>query len=173
MPIMVELSRAEKRQLGIWIRKETDGGLRTRMSILLHLARGRPAAEVAVSLHLARSTVYRVAERFRSLGSAGLADRREDNGPPGVDEFFLLMLRQVVGASPQDYGWARPTWTQELLCAVLKQQTGRAVSQATMSRCLRAIGARLGRPRPTVGCPWSKTRKNRHARRIRRDQEEG
>lgn len=168
MSIIVELSRAEKRRLRIWIQRETDAGLRTRMSIVLHLARGRPAAAVAESLHLARSTIYRVADRFRSQGFAGLADRREDSGPPGVGEFFLLMLRQVVAGSPQDYDWARPTWTQELLCVVMKQQTGRSVSQATMSRCLRAIGARLGRPRPTVGCPWPKARKNRHARRVRR-----
>jgi transposase len=73
-----------------------------------------------------------------------------------------------VAGSPQDYGWARPTWTQELLCLVMQQQTGQAVSQPTMSRCLKAIGARLGRPRPTVGCWWPKARKTRHARRIRR-----
>jgi len=168
MPIIIELSRAEKRRLRIWIQRETDAGLRTRMSIVMHLARGRPAAAVAESLHLARSTVYRVADRFRTHGLAGLADRREDSGPPGVGEFFLLLLRQVVAGSPQEYGWARPTWTQELLCVALKQQTGRGVSQPTMSRCLKAIGARLGRPRPSVGCPWPKARKNRHARRIRR-----
>lgn len=168
MPILIELSRAEKRQLRIWIQRETDAGLRTRMSILLHLARGRPATQVADSLHLARSTVYRVAERFRSHGFSGLADRREDNGPPGVDASFLLILRQVVAGRPPDYGWARPTWTQELLCQVLAQQTGLRVSQPTMSRCLKAIGARLGRPRPMVGCPWPKARRNRHARRIRR-----
>lgn len=168
MPIMIDLSRAEKRQLRIWIQRERDAGLRTRMSILLHLARGRPATQVAESLHLARSTVYRVAERFRTAGFAGLADRREDNGRPGVDESFLLILRQVVAGSPQDYGWARPTWTQELLCVVLARQTGLRVSQPTMSRCLKAIGARLGRPRPIVGCPWPPARRNRHARRIRR-----
>lgn len=168
MPNMIELSRAEKRRLRVWIQREKDAGLRTRMSIVLHLARGQPVVQVADNLHLARSTVYRVAQRFRRLGFAGLADRREDNGPPGVDEFFLLMLRHVVGGCPQDYGWARPTWTQELLCLVMKQQTARAISQATMSRCLKAIGARLGRPRATVGCPWPKARKNRHARRIRR-----
>lgn len=168
MPMIVELSRAEKRRLRIWIRRETDAGLRTRMSIILHLARGRPAVQVAESLHLARSTVYRVAQRFTECGWAGLADRREDNGAGGSDDFFLLLLRQVVAGSPRDYGWARPTWTQELLCLVMKEQTGRAVSQPTMSRCLKAIGARLGRPRPTVGCPWPKARKNRYARRIRR-----
>jgi len=168
MAIMIHLSRAEKRQPRIWIQREPDAGTRTRMSILLHLARGRPARQVADSLRLARSTVYRVAERFGAEGFAGLADRREDNGPPGVDESFLLSLRQVVAGSPQDYGWPRPTWTQELLCVVLARQTGRLVSQPTMSRCLKAIGARLGRPWPVVGCPWPKARRNRHARRIRR-----
>ena len=53
MPIIVDLSRVEKRRLRIWIRRETDAGLRTRMSIVLHLARGWPAAEVAASLHRA------------------------------------------------------------------------------------------------------------------------
>lgn len=168
MPIMIELSRAEKRRFRIWIRRETDAGLRTRMSIILHLARGRPAAEAAESLHVARSTIYRVAARFCTRGFAGLADRREDNGPRGVSDTFLLVLRSVVAGRPQDYGWARPTWTQELLCAALKQQTGLSVSQSTMSRCLKAIGARLGRPRPIVGCPWPRARKKRHARRIRR-----
>lgn len=168
MAIIVDLSRAEKRRLRIWIRRETDAGLRTRMSIILHLARGRVPAETAVSLHLARSTVYRVAKRFVESGWTGLADRREDNGASGIDDFFLLMLRQVVAGSPRDYGWAHPTWTQELLCLVMKTQTGRAVSQPTMSRCLKTIGARLGRPRPTVDCPWSIARKARQARRIRR-----
>jgi transposase len=168
MPIMIDLSRAEKRRLRICIQRETDAGLRTRMSIVLHLARGRPVTQIADALHLARSTVYRVAERFVAQGLAGLADRREDNGRPGVGETFLLCLRQAVAGSPQDYGWARPSWTQELLCAVLQQQTGQRASQPTMCRCLRAIGARLGRPRPTVACPWPKRRKNQHARRLQR-----
>jgi hypothetical protein len=30
-----------------------------------------------------------------------------------------------------------------------------------MSLALKRIGARLGRPKPTVGCPWPKRRKNR------------
>ena len=58
--IIVELSRSEKRPLRIWIQREADAGLRTRMSIILHFARGRPAAETADALHVARSTVYRV-----------------------------------------------------------------------------------------------------------------
>lgn len=166
--IMPALSRWEKRKLRVWISRETDAGLRTRMSILLHLSRHKPVADVADGLHVARSTVYRVAERFRRWGWLGLADRREDNGPTGVDEMFRLELRRAVAGSPQDYGWARPTWTQELLCRAMADRTGVRIGQATMSRALRSIGARLGRPRPTVRCPWKKARKNRCLRRIDR-----
>lgn len=165
--IIVELSRSEKRRLRIWIQRESDAGLRTRMSIILHLARGRPAAETADSLHVARSTVYRVVERFGVWGFAGLVDRREDNGPPGVGDTFLLELRRAVSLTPAEYGFARPTWTQELLCQAMEQVAGVRVSQTTMSRCLQSIGARHGRPRPVLRCPWPKNRQKRRLRRIR------
>jgi transposase len=168
MHIIVDLARYEKRRLRILIQRERHAAVRTRMLIILHLAEGHAPTNVAANVHVARSTVYRVAERFRTWGLAGLADRREDNGSPGVDPLFLLILRQVVAATPQDYGWARPTWTQELLCTVMAQQTGQAVSQPTMSRCLRRLGARLGRPRPVLRCPWPKRRRNRRIRTIRR-----
>jgi transposase len=105
---------------------------------------------------------------LRRWGFPALADQREDNGTPGVDPLFLLILRHLVAGTPQDFGWARPTWTQELLCEVMAEQTGRRVSQPTMSRCLQRIRARLGRPRPVLRCPWPKRRQTRHIRRITR-----
>lgn len=164
--IMPALSRWEKRRLRIWIQREVDAGMRTRMLILLQVSKGKPVTDVAESLHVARSTIYRLADRFRRCGWPALADRREENGRTGVDEMFVLQLRQAVAGSPQDYGWARPTWTQELLCEVLAERTGVRVGQATMSRQLRNIGARLGRPRPVLRCPWKRARKTRQLRRI-------
>jgi transposase len=166
--IMPELSRYEKRRLRIWIRREKDAGTRTRMLMLLQVSKGKPVAEVAEALHVARSTIYRLLSRFREHGWLALADRREENGWTGVDEMFLLQLREAVAGSPHDYGWSRPTWTQELLCEVMAERTGVRVSQATMSRLLKQIGARLGRPRPVLRCPWQKGRKTRHLRKINR-----
>ena len=166
--IMLELSRWEKRKLRIWIRRETDAGTRTRMLMLLQVSKGKPVVEVADNLHVARSTVYRLLGRFRQQGWSALAERREENGQTGVDEMFLLQLRKAVAGSPQDYGWSRPTWTQELLCEVMAECTGVHVGQATMSRLLRKIGARLGRPRPVLRCPWKRSRKTRHLRKIDR-----
>jgi hypothetical protein len=74
MPATIDLAR-------IWVQREADARLRTRMAILLHLA---------------PSTVHRAAERLRTAGLAGLAVRREDNGRPAVDEAFLRTVRPLL-----------------------------------------------------------------------------
>ena len=50
MRIIAQLNRQQKRKLRRLIYKERDAGMKTRMSIILHVA---------------RSTVYRVARRYR------------------------------------------------------------------------------------------------------------
>ena len=165
---ITDLTRREKRKLRIWIQREKDAPMRTRLTIVLHLSKGRSARETAAALDVAPSTVYRVADRFACWGWQGLADRREDNGATGVDELFLLRLREAVASTPSEYGFARPTWTQELLCEALAGRTGIRVSQATMSRLLRRVGARRGRPRPILRCPWPRARQKRRLSKIDR-----
>jgi hypothetical protein len=41
------------------------------------------------------------------------------------------------------------------------------VPAATLSVALRRLRARRGRPKPTVGCPWSRSAKNRRLRLLR------
>jgi hypothetical protein len=60
----------------------------------------------------------------------------------------------LLAATPQHWGWTRPTWTQELLVQQLAIETGVAVSRTTVRRLLRRLRARRGRPRPVVCCPW-------------------
>ena len=93
----------------------------------------------------------RIASSIRGL--AGLADQREDNGENKVTESYEWELLTVLAGSPRDYGYPRPTWTQELLVRVLAARTGIKVSVTTMSRLLKRLRVRLGRPKPTVGCP--------------------
>jgi transposase len=110
-----------------------------------------------------------VAERFVQEGPRGLSDRREDNGETKADESYQSVLLEVVAhSSPRDYGYRRPTWTQELLVLVLEKRTGVRISTSTMSHVLRRLRIRLGRPKPIVGCPWKKSRRNRRIRQIER-----
>ena len=150
------------------IRRETrDKGLAVRCQIVLLVAKGRRRAVVAESVGCSVSWVNRVVARFRDDGVAGLHDRREDNGTVKADEWFLSALYDLVDQSPRDHGYPRPTWTRELLAKVMSDRTGISVHPATMSRALKAIGARPGRPRPTVGCPWPKRRRDKRLAEVR------
>ena len=166
--IVPQLRYGAKQRLLRQLRRCRDAGLKTRYLIILNLASGRSAATTAEVLKVGRSTVYAVAQRFRTLGEAGLVDRREENGPRKLDERYLATLYEVVRSDPADHGWRRPTWTRELLVKTVRQKTGVRVHVATLSVALRRIGARRGRPKPTVGCPWSPQAKARRLRAIQR-----
>jgi transposase len=143
-------------------------GVRLRYLVVLNLLRGRSAYQTAEVLGLHNTTVYRIAKRFRSFGAWGLWDAREDNGQTKLDERYLAVLYRVVRGTPRQYGWRRPTWTRELLVETMVRQTGVRIHVTTMSRALALVKARRGRPRPTVGCPWSKTAKTRRLNALRR-----
>lgn len=166
--VVAYLTGRRKRKFRKRARQAEDAGLAKRYLIVLNVAEGRPPGDTARALGVSPNTVRRVCRRFEEHGEAGLVDRREDNGSRKIDDDFLEALREVVAAQPTDYGWRRPTWTQELLVKAMAAKTGTEVSLATISRALRAIRARWGMPKPTVGCPWSKARKERRLREIRR-----
>lgn len=165
--ILPKSAFAVKHRIVRHMRECRGAGLKTRYLIIVNLLHGRSPRQVATALSVDRSTVYRVAARFRQFGEAGLLDGREDNGQVKLDELYLATLSRVVRSNPQKLGWRRPTWTREMLVETLREKTGTRIHRATMSRALRIIGARRGRPRPTVGCPWSKRARNRRIGRIR------
>lgn len=164
--IVPELRRRDKRRLKRRAHGTDDRKLAIRYLIVLNLAEGRTVADTAKSLSVSRSTVYRVAERYREYGEAGLIDRREENGDDKLDECYLATLWQVVASSPLEYGWLRPTWTREMLVKTMQKETGVQIHVSTMSCALSRIGARRGRPKPTVDCPWSTQAKNKRLREI-------
>jgi putative transposase len=168
MPILPNVRFVVKQRLLRHLRTCRAAGLKTRLLIVVNLLEGRHPLHTARVLKVHRDTVYRVARRFRRHGEVGLLDRRTDNGPGKLSRSYLEALDTAVRGSPQQHGYRRPTWTRELLRSVLHKQTGVAVHVATLSRALRRIRARRGRPRPTVGCPWSNARARRRLQRIRR-----
>ena len=158
--IVPKLSRRDKTR---WVKVAQgcrEALLKTRYLIVLNLDDGISPTETARRLKVARSTVYRVAERFTKEGEAGLIDGREENGERKLDQPTLEALYQIVAASPQDYDRPRPTWTRELLVQTLHRETGVLIHVSTMSKALAMIGARRGQPKPVVHCPWSKRAKN-------------
>jgi transposase len=144
-----------------------DAKLQKRYLIIVNLVSGRSAKDTATAVAVGLSTVYQAAKRFKKHGEIGLIDRREENGKTKLDEMYMATLYEVVASDPQEHGWRRPTWTREMLVATMKKIMGVVVHVSTMSRALKMIGARRGRPKPTVRCPWSKSAKTRRLRSIR------
>lgn len=166
--ILSSVSSRVKRSISRRLRSARDAGTYRRCLIMLNLLNGRSVSRTAEVTGVARSTVYRVVERFGACGEAGLLDRREDNGERKLDERFIALLDETVRSNPQDHGWRRPTWTREMLVATMAGRTAIQVHVTTMSRALRHVGARRGSPRPVVACPWSKHARTRRINRIRR-----
>lgn len=165
--MVVALSSRVKLQVRRLRRTTKDAALMQRCQILLLAHKGRSSRQIAEATGCSRSWASRVLGRFVEEGLAGLNDRREGNGVCKIDEDFLGRLYEIVGGRPTEYGYGRPTWTRELLVAVMARLTGVRVHVGTMSRALRLLGARRGRPRPVVNCPWSKAAKTRRIAAIR------
>jgi transposase len=142
--------------------------MRCRCKVVLALVQGSTPTMIAQGGLCAKSQVYRVAERFISNGLAGLADRREDNGWRKITPAYEGELLHLVEQSPQEFGYRRPTWTQELLILVLADRGAISISVSAMSRLLGRLGIGLKRPKPIVSCPWKKARRTRRLRAIQR-----
>ncbi len=166
--IVIQISNRVKVRLRRRRRETRDKGLAMRCQIVLQAAKGRSSRRIAEGLGGSRSWVSRVIARFRKHGEVGLLDWREDNGQQKVDSEYLGRLVEVLEKQPTDYGYSRPTWTRELLVRVMKQETEITIHVSTMSRALQQIGARRGRPKPTVGCPWPNDRRKRRLHELAR-----
>lgn len=166
--MVIVLGNRVKLELRRLRRNTADAALAMRCQMVLRAADGRSSRQIGEALGCSRSGVSRALQRFRQCGIAGLIDRREDNGAVKVDEWYLMELIRVLEGRPPDYGYSRPTWTRELLVKVMEERTGVRIHVGTMSRALKLIRARRGRPRPVVSCPWPKAKKHRRLRAIRR-----
>lgn len=169
LEVWKSLSPRERRMVRNRAKVAVNALLRGHCKIILSLVAGNGARAIAKSGLASSSQVYRVAERFVEEGPAGLVDYREDNGDTKADEDYQAVLLEVVASSsPREYGYRRPTWTQELLILVLQKKTGVRVSTTTMCRVLKRLKIRLGRPKPIVGCPWKKRRRIRRIKQLER-----
>lgn len=166
--VQISLNRSSRRFLEPILRRCKDAGMVKRCQIVLLRSREFTYRAIAQTVGVSTGMIHYVLERFREFGPAGLIDRREDNGAVKIDEDFLRALWEVLEHPASHYDWPRPTWTIEMLIVTLHKKTGVKVSRSTMGRALAMIGARKGRPKPIVLCPWGKAKKTRQLNRIKR-----
>lgn len=162
------LDRAARRRLILRGRKTADPPTSLRFLMIAKLGQGLSRQQVARDLACVPSTVVKAAKRYVEGGEDALLDQRAFNGEAKVDVRFKETLKQVLLSVPTEFGWQRTTWTRELLALELARRGLPRVAPCTMGRALADIGARLGMPKPTVGCPWKSGRRERVLRDLRR-----
>jgi transposase len=150
------MDRVERRLLVREGRRSGDPDTALRFQAVAGLAAGRSTVRVSEDLHIARSTVVGAAERFADRGVGGLYDGRRFNGATKADDAFHVRVVQLLGRTPEHFGWSRPTWTRELLCLQMEREGHPSVAVCTMGRVLARVGARIGMPKPVVLCPWKR-----------------
>src|SRR5260370_14286534 len=113
--IILKIRYAVKQRLLKNLRRCRSAGMRLRYVMIINVLNGRSGRATAEVLQVHNTTVYRVLERFQAYGEAGLADGRADNGADKLDDNYLNELYRVARATPQDYGWQRPTLPRQQL----------------------------------------------------------
>ena len=166
--ISIKLRRHTRRRLERLRSKTKDAAYRTRLQIVLLYAQDWGCTRVSEALGIAPSTAVNVAGRFLDEGEEALLDGRRDNGLTKIDEDLLQALAELVKTQPDEHGWARSTWTRELLAKTLRRKTGVKLSVRSIARALDQLGARHGMARPLPRPDWSKARKTRRVRKILR-----
>lgn len=161
MQSIPRMSRRQRRQFVRLGRNTGDAATALRFHMIAEMGADCSRHEVARKLSVAVSTVVMTAKRYLAMGIAGLFDQRSGNGQRKVDHTFLKALREVLEGVPTESGWTRSTWTRELLCEEMVRRGHARVAVCTMGRALKSLGARLGRPKPIVLCPWPKAKRNR------------
>lgn len=145
-----------------------DADTRVRIRVILKVAAGLSCNAAAREVGCVPSTAVRTVARFAREGEASLLDHRGENGTRKVDDDIVGRLRQILIGQPEDHGFERPTWTLEILKAVIAQVIGVTLSVTHVWRLAKRIGARWGRPRPIVACPWKARRRRKRIAELRR-----
>ncbi len=164
----LSLRRPACRRLLKLDRKQRSADLRVRIRVVLKVASGSSCNRAAREVGCVPSTAVRTVVRFRREGEASLIDHHSENGTRKLDADVRARVQAILAGRPRDHGHRRPTWTLELLRAVIAQVSGVRLSITHVWRRVNRLGARWGRPRPVVACPWRARRRQRRIAALRR-----
>ena len=164
----LSLQRPARRRLVKLDRKHPSADVRVRIRVVLKVASGLSCNAAAREVGCVPSTAVRTVARFLREGEASLLDHRSENGARKVDDDVLARVRAILTGRPSDHGFERPTWTLEILRTVLAHAVGVLLSTTHVWRLVKRVGARWGRPRPIVACPWRARRRQRRIAALRK-----
>jgi transposase len=132
------------------IRASRSPAERLRFQTLVALCKGKKPREIAETLDIGLSTVYRVAHLYAGGGVAALCDQRSRRGARKVTARYVATLIRLVSAPPDIEKCGRSRWTVGLLTRVLGETTRIWLHFTWVWQLLRSSGYRRKRTRPMV-----------------------
>jgi transposase len=145
-----EMKRYVRRRLQRVVQKARDGNYRRRANALLLLYDGNSQRGVSRTLHVSRTTLRKWVRGYEAYGEAGLVPAAPGTPPTTVDDTVCGYLLELVGHSPEGYGFHRTRWSSEMLAMQIEEDLGVAIHASTVRRLLPRLGLRWNRARPTL-----------------------
>ena len=103
---------------------------------------GKSVEEIAVSLGLARNTVYHWLHRFERQGLAGLDDARRGGRPPTYTREQVGEIVVTALTDPQTLDLPFQSWTLDRLVAYLSEHKGITMKRSRVNEVLLTEGLR-------------------------------
>src|SRR5213593_3393264 len=115
----LSLRRATRLWLKRLDRKARDADLRVRCRVLLKVHAGQRPHRAVREIGCHPATACRIVARFIVRGEGSVFDGRWSNGVRKVNPEVLGGIVGILQATPERYGFSRPTWTIEVLSRVV------------------------------------------------------
>jgi transposase len=137
-PIVLELTDEERETLNVLVRSRTAAVRHVeRAAIILGLAAGRSATEMAGELGIDRQRVVRCVKRVKQVGvEAALDDLPRSGRRPEITTEARLWLAGQACLKPKDVGYPHELWTLRLLAG-----HARVAGQKVGHQCLKELAA--------------------------------
>ncbi len=156
-PLFVRSTTEEERQQLQAGLRSRDGFLLRRCQILLASARGQHAPAIAATVGCDDETVRYVIRAFNERGLAALraGSRRPHHIQAAFSPEQVERLRELLHASPRDFGKPTSIWTLELAAEVSFEQgvTALRVSDETVRATLARLGVKWKRAKDWINSP--------------------
>ena len=138
--LFISLTTEEKETLEGWKRSTmTEAGIAKRSELILLLAGGKSASEVAKILRVSNQMVYKWAKRFLAKRVNGLYRSKPNIQRKYENESIKSALFELLHSPPAEYGINRTSWKLDDLKKCLSEK-GICISKGYIRKMIKAAG---------------------------------
>jgi len=138
--LCISLTAEEKETLEGWKRSTmTKAGIAKRSEVVLLLAEGKSALEVAKILRVSKEMVYKWAKRFLAKRINGLYRSKPNIQKKYENESIKSALFEILHSPPAEYGINRTSWKLDDLKKCLSEK-GVSISKGYIRKMIKSAG---------------------------------